>query len=186
MAVKCVVEVSGVAPMLVHNIESMSNKKPENISHADWENDDRCFEAKLYKDGDMLVVPPRVWLGLIKCACQRAAANGVKPKKGRSYTQLAKALVFMDKGMTIAEQRKHLAKEIQYVTIDKKKILRVWPKFDKWSGIVEFMIADESQLSPDALRAILDYGAKFVGLGDYRPQFGRFLIKQFDVVPLDL
>lgn len=59
-----------------------------------------------------------------------------------------------------------------------------WIKSLYWSEDVgvyqpaQIEIHDE-QISPEAIKAVLDYAGNFCGIGDFRPRYGRFLVSSF-------
>ena len=63
------------------------------------------------------------------------------------------------------------------VKIGTARIMRTRPKFDKWSCKVEVDYLDESINEEMITRAITKAGI-LVGVGDWRPKFGRFTIEK--------
>lgn len=59
------------------------------------------------------------------------------------------------------------------VKVASARTLRTRPMFIQWalSGTIQF---DESVLDPDQIERALDIAGRSKGLGDYRPQYGRF------------
>lgn len=57
------------------------------------------------------------------------------------------------------------------------RIMRTRPKFDAWSAVfrVDF---NESLIDKDLLLAAAEYAGNAVGLGDWRPRFGRFTVEE--------
>ncbi len=168
---------TGSVEMLMHNIECMNLEKPSNISHEDWENGEKAFEAKLYrnKTTGALVIPTHVWKGHLIKAAKVAGKHGIKPKgKGATYTELVKALCFIQNDSPIEGT---IEKERRYVTIQRSKVMRVWPRIRDWSGVLSIVTSDPNHMSRDILHTLLDIGGKFVGIGDYRPDFGRYYVE---------
>ena len=54
------------------------------------------------------------------------------------------------------------------------------PRLNAWELSFDFTTRDD-QLSPSTLREILEYGGQCVGIGDYRPRFGRFRVTYYHV-----
>lgn len=58
--------------------------------------------------------------------------------------------------------------------------IRIRPRFDKW--MLEFdILVSEEQIDVETVKKILDYAGYNVGIGDYRPRFGTFMVTQFKV-----
>jgi hypothetical protein len=52
-------------------------------------------------------------------------------------------------------------------------VMRTRPKFPAW-GITFTVAVDDNVVSPDVVKEALDNAGARVGLGDFRPRFGRF------------
>ena len=59
------------------------------------------------------------------------------------------------------------------VKVGQAKLFRYRPRFDEWSVNGALML-NESQLSIDDLQKCFESAGELVGMGDYRPMFGRF------------
>lgn len=62
------------------------------------------------------------------------------------------------------------------VGMQKKRVMRTRPIFDSWS--LEFdMEYDPVTFNADTIEQILEQSGMYVGLGDYRPEFGRYQVE---------
>lgn len=59
------------------------------------------------------------------------------------------------------------------VKIGTQRVMRTRPIFRDWAIEVDGL-AEESQIELDAIRQIADNAGSFIGIGDWRPRFGRF------------
>lgn len=59
------------------------------------------------------------------------------------------------------------------VKVGMKRVMRTRPKFDAWSLTATGML-DTTQLDVQELRTIAERAGKLIGLGDWRPRYGRF------------
>ena len=57
-------------------------------------------------------------------------------------------------------------------------IMRTRPRFDSWSAEFELMVIDEV-LSLNDVRGFIEKAGMLKGILDYRPKFGRFILKEF-------
>ena len=48
---------------------------------------------------------------------------------------------------------------------------------EEWSFDITIISAESNIIDEELLREFLVYGGKFLGFGDYRPEFGRFEVK---------
>ena len=72
--------------------------------------------------------------------------------------------------------------DIRPVVVQRSRILRARPRFDEWE--LEFYIInkDPQILLRDTMRRIVEAAGKWIGLCDYRPEFGLFNVEEFKVV----
>lgn len=62
----------------------------------------------------------------------------------------------------------------------KGRIMRYRPHLPKWSATFDIVILDEDLIDVETLHTILVRAGQTVGVGDYRPRYGRFLISKFE------
>lgn len=61
----------------------------------------------------------------------------------------------------------------------------VWvvrPRFDEWSLDFKIDLLQDERVSPETLRSILEYAGLYVGIGAWRPKFGRFEVIKFEEI----
>ncbi len=70
--------------------------------------------------------------------------------------------------------------DMRTVKVGMSKNVRTRPIFHEW--IVNFTVfLDTNKMEPEEIREIVENAGKYVGLGDYRPRFGRFELTHFKV-----
>lgn len=80
------------------------------------------------------------------------------------------------------------AKEWDYedsrrVVIQRSGITRVRPAMRKgWKATVELMITTPEYISPEFLQGVITKAGLLVGVGDFRPTYGRFGITNFEIL----
>lgn len=129
------------------------------------------WQAGLYLENKAVVIPDTVLLGMITAAAK-------KIKKGPQ----AKSGIFVQGNFPLQHEGpkdlEKLWKDERFrltvkVTVNRNSIMRTRPKFDKWS--LEFPVEiDPSLINESDLTEILNIGGKQIGLGDWRPRYGRF------------
>ena len=67
------------------------------------------------------------------------------------------------------------------VVIQRARITRCRPKFNEWKINFTIEIIDDENLSVSTLKEIMEKAGK-IGIGDYRPRFGRFIVTSFQEV----
>lgn len=59
------------------------------------------------------------------------------------------------------------------VVVQRNRVFRARPRFDAWS-LTATLIVDESLMNPKDVVACYENAGRMIGLGDFRPRFGRF------------
>lgn len=114
-------------------------------------------------------------------------------KRGKSYGDLFKANVFVSPDAlphhaTMPESLdldadKALYLDARPVIVNRARVVRLRPTFKAgWSLSFEITVLDD-QIAVDLLNDVLTLAGKAVGIGDYRPRFGRFLVSHFEKCP---
>jgi len=66
--------------------------------------------------------------------------------------------------------------DVRGVKVGQAKVMRYRPIFRKWSTSATVAFNEEVVSESDVRKAVMDAGA-LIGLGDYRPRFGRFNVE---------
>ena len=181
-----------VAPMLMHNgrtvdpnddfakaIKNISSKKKKveadyaKMAELEW-------HASLYVSEDgQVVLPARV--------LEASFVGGAKKaKQGKN----ASAGMFIERDAVLEYDG---PKDVESLWNDKRfrlavpvrvsmaRVVRTRPKFDKWAADVEVSYMTEVFPRGEVERMITDAGV-FVGVGDWRPRYGRFRVEKVDEV----
>lgn len=183
--------ITGLAPMLMHNerlanplsdetlrLKALTSKRKKTdedvvlISRAE-------FDGGLYIDETGPYIPAHWLLAMIR-------DGGKQFKLGKAVTQ---GVIFRQQEFPLTLPKFNGASTItaddlwnagcydrRMVGNQKARVLRTRPRFDEWSVDVSFVF-DESVFDRRQLQQILEVAGMKVGLGDYRPLFGRFEVK---------
>lgn len=74
------------------------------------------------------------------------------------------------------------ADERRRVVIQRNAVTRERPALRAgWKATVQLMVNLPEYVSPQELNEVLGMAGRLVGVGDFRPSFGRFLITKFAV-----
>lgn len=167
------VTIKGISPLLMHRfpsepIEAIEKKsKEEQAEIACY----RTLEGELYIPG---------------VAVTRALVNGATYSKGKGRASLQKqaaACLFIDKEYLILDSQKYIIDERAVVVpATKGRIMRYRPRFDAW--LVSFELHyDETLLTENQVRQIVDSTGSRVGILDFRPEHkgncGRFVVTEW-------
>ena len=72
-------------------------------------------------------------------------------------------------------------RDVRVMTVQRSKILRTRPRFDKWS-ITFDLSYDETKIDINTIAQSIEYAGSYVGLCDSRPKYGKFaaIIEEID------
>lgn len=69
------------------------------------------------------------------------------------------------------------------VTIQRNGITRCRPALKKgWKAVFDLQVLTPEYISSDLLHQVLTNAGRLIGVGDFRPTFGRFQVTRFEVV----
>lgn len=186
------VSVEGVAPLMQHrfplpNFENMSKGGKVKTGEKDYTQEWREYfyttpEGEIYQpathfDGAMV----------------KAAANyKIQGSRGRTYKDLFKGNVFTSPefilhGIKIPENLdtdadKCLYLDLRPVVIQRARIVRIRPCFKPgWKLDFSIEVLDD-QVPANVLNEVLSMAGRTIGIGDFRPRFGRFMVVRFDIL----
>lgn len=183
---------TGIRPLVMHNglladptnpvvraIKKITSKGSKKLTDADYEERDRLeWHGGLYWDeDDGLIVPSDNIERCIQLGAQKSRL-GKDVQAAVFCTQTHTPLIYdgpRKKEDLFADPKFTLRKG---VAVAKSRVIRVRPMIPTgWILEVEVEF-DETIVNPqNLLQAMTDAGS-LVGLGDWRPKFGRFLVEQ--------
>jgi len=186
------VKWTGIRPLVMHNglmadptnplvrrIKEITSKGSKKLTESDYEERDRLeWDAGLYWDTeDGLIMPSDNIERCIQLGAQKsrigkdvqAAVFCTVPHVKVSYSGPK------DRDKMFADPRFTLRKG---VAVQKARIIRIRPLIPTGWSLAFTVEFDETIVNPKSLlKAMVDAGA-IVGLGDWRPKFGRFLVEE--------
>ncbi len=185
------VKVQGIAPLMQHrfpmpDLATMSKGGRKQTGATDYTQEWRGY---FYQTADGEIYQPA---SHFEGAMTKAAAGfKIQGKRGKSYKDLFQAAVFVtpefilhgvkvpDELSTDGDQPLYL--DMRPVVVQRARVVRIRPTFKPgWELAFEINVIDD-QISPEIVQDILTLAGKTVGIGDYRPKFGRFTVAEFEV-----
>jgi hypothetical protein len=164
------VKIEGIAPLLQHRFAGGDELPPESIMVAGSRDFKEEWESSLYRMEDGTIYQPSDHL---ENSLVKAAGNFQITGKGKkTYKDLIKSAIVIDP-LYIPHLIPKYEIDKRAVRIKTSRVVRQRPIFHKWA--LEFTLTIiEPQLPSNVVKEIMDYAGRFVGIGDYRPKFGRF------------
>ena len=144
------------------------------ISNLEWE------AGAYWEDGIGLYIPAEN----IEATIQNGAKSIKKGKDIEKYCDVLDLYVPLNYYENLTKEElisKPEYRDVRVMTVQRSKILRTRPRFDKWS-ITFKMTYDETKIDLQTLVQSIEYAGNYVGLCDSRPKYGKFvaIIKEVD------
>jgi len=152
-------------------IEAKSKRR---MGNPDYEKE---VEQSLYKLPDGKIYQPATHIegALIKAATGFQIAG----KRKKTYKDLIKGSVFVFPDAIPHKIQKWIPdKRSVVVPATRGRIMRVRPRLDEWELSFTIELRNE-QVPIEVVKQILDTAGNEVGIGDFRPRFGRFIVTEF-------
>jgi len=169
---KVKITIKGTAPLLMHKFnEGEQTKTRGKKVYIDSEE----TEKALYKD-EQGIYAPNTWIK----AMLVHASKDFKIKGSKNYSNAVKGGILIE-----TEKIRGNLNEIKYetfkcpVVVQRARIMRCRPLFREWELGFEVSIIDP-QISPELLKEFFMSGGMYSGLGDSRPEYGRFEVTSFE------
>lgn len=172
--VKIEVKVKGVAPLLMNKFNpptEVESKRGKKVYVAEDE-----AKRKEYRNEDGKLYLPNTHF---KASMVKASAD-FKMTGRKTYKDYVKAGVFVETEQIVLDQQEYII-HAEPVVIQRSRVMSWRPKFKEWSCSFVIEIVDE-MINQSTLREILSMAGKYKGVGDYRPEYGRFTIADWKVV----
>lgn len=181
------IKIKGVCPLIMHNgqladrkceyVKEMKkiNAKKKNRTEEDFDRLERLeWEGGLWLHEGAPCLPPD---SIHACVIEGAR----KTKSGKKAT----AGVWCDEPARLAydgpKKLDELYADPRFVDsrgckVQRARIMRTRPIFRQWGATIE-LTYDPKQVDEDDLREWVATAGAEVGMGDYRPRFGRFVVE---------
>ncbi|MDE2103573.1 MAG: hypothetical protein KGL39_40410 [Patescibacteria group bacterium] len=176
-------KIEGTAAMLFHRWSCEAVEEKANAAKGSKSKKTDNIESYMYRDekGDLAIPSEYLRQAIIHAA--KFKQDPRSPRK--SAMDLFKAGI-----ATIGELCSLGVKEPDYLdrrraVIQKNAITRIRPAMlPGWKCEVSFQILLPEYISPQLMNDTLQYAGRIVGIGDFRPSFGRFQVTGFKVIEL--
>ena len=185
------VEIQGIAPLLQHKfpipeLSALSKGGKKSTGAIDYTQEWRDY---FYATPEGHIYQPAAH---IEAAMAKSATNfKIAGKRGKTYKELFQSSVFVQPdyilhGMDVPDgldefSSKPLYLDVRSVVVNRARVVRIRPAFGPgWKLAFEIQVLD-NEIQPELLNDVLVYAGRMVGIGDFRPRFGRFLVVLFAV-----
>ena len=175
------VTIEGVAAISFHrwSVESVEAKSAAAKGSKAKKTDD--VESYLYRDaaGDIAIPGEYLRQAIIAAAAYRQDPRS--PRKSAKDLYKAAIISLTDLASTGSKEPDFLDR--RRVCVMRAAVTRVRPALNAgWSAAFQLMIQTPEYISPQTLNAVIADAGRLVGVGDFRPSYGRFVVTSFTVL----
>jgi hypothetical protein len=186
------VKVKGVSPLLHHRFPipdyaDLGKGGTKSTGAKDYRME---WKQSLYVTESHQIYQPSTHFEL--AMVKAGASFKVAGKRGKSYKDLISANVVIDPERILfnieepeeldTDADKALYLDLRPVVIQRARVVRVRPAFKPGWELNFIINVIDDELPSGILQDVLVLAGKAVGIGDFRPKFGRFAVSQFEVL----
>ena len=176
----CDVSVTGAADLLLHrwNNEAVAQKAAARKGSAQKKSDD--LESYVYRDTDGKLAVPGEYLRMAMVNAAKFRQDPRSPRK--SAMDLFKAGIVSLTPLASLHVKTWDYEDARRVVVQRSGITRVRPGLRVgWRLEFVFMIVLPEYIDAAFFREVLGMAGRLIGLGDFRPTYGRFDVTGFKV-----
>lgn len=174
------VEIEGVADMLFHrwNPEAVDAKAGAAKGSKAKKTDD--IESYVYRDDDGMLCVPGEYLRQAIIGAAKFRQDPRSPRK--SAMDLFKAGVVSLTILAPLGTAKWDYEDRRRVVVQRSGVNRTRPAMKQgWRAEFDLQVNLPEYISPAMLNEVIASAGRLIGLGDFRPTYGRFAITKFEV-----
>ncbi len=172
--VKISVKVKGVSPLIMNRffIEEKKTTRKKKVYIPKDE-----AERKTYRTEEGKLYLPSTHFK----ACMVKAGTDFVMKGKKTYKEYIKAGIIIEPTEIVLDQQEYEIHE-EPVVIQRSRVMSWRPKIKEWTCGFIIDIIDDEMINQSTLKEILESAGKYKGVGDHRPEFGRFEVVEFKVI----
>jgi len=170
-------KITGIAPILFNAwTQGARDKLDAGSTGGKMSIEERVGEAhqKVYRNGDGLVLPAQ---NLESCLVTGARKGGLKRGRAGLAPYLEATVFCEERYLPFGVKEPDGIHEVMGVRGGSACIIRR-PIINKWELAGVFLIADD-RMDPGQIHSALGEAGLLVGLCDWRPKYGRFIVSEF-------
>lgn len=173
------VAIQGVADILFHrwNVEAVAEKAAASKGSKAKKTDN--IESYVYRDDSGALCLPGEYLRQAVIHAAKFRQDPRSPRK--SAMDLFKAGVIALTALAPLGATEWDYEHKCRVQVQRAGVTRVRPAMKAgWRATVQLLINTPEYIAPDTLHEVLNQAGRLVGVGDFRPTYGRFLVTSFE------
>lgn len=165
------VEVKGIAPLLMNKFNNNETSSGRGKKKYDPQEE---AERKAYRTNKGELYLPNTHF---KAAMVKAGAD-IKMSGRKTCKDFVKAGLFIKENEIVLDIQEYTIHE-EPVVIQRARVMSWRPRLDEWSCKFTIELIDTDYLNGSLVKQILENAGLYKGVGDHRPEYGRFEVVTF-------
>lgn len=167
------VKVKGVAPLVMHkfNLESEDDSRRGKKNYVPEEEAEKA--AYRNQQGQLILPTNHFKASMVK------AATDFKISGKKTAKEFVKSGILMSETETVLDPQEYEVFTCP-VVVNRSRIPRSRPMIRDWTCEFTLEIIDDLYLDKNLIKEILETAGKYKGVGDNRPEYGRFEVVEFE------
>lgn len=179
------ITIEGTSPILFHRWSCEAVEAKAAAAKGSKVKKEDHWESYLYRNDAGEIAIPGEYLrqSIIEAAKYRQDPRS--PRKCAKDLYKSALIGLTDLASTGATEPDYL--DQRRVCIQRAAVTRVRPALNAgWSATFQLMIQVPEYISPQTLNAVTADAGRLVGVGDFRPSYGRFVVSGFKILDEDV
>lgn len=170
--------VKGMAPLLFNRFPDEDNPEGKSKKKKAVESKDVQVEKSLYRTKDgKIYQPAEHFVGAMIKAGVQFKLDGKK-----TYKDVVKGGVFVEPLQIIHESQEYDKDwRVTVIPSTRGRVMKGRARMDNWQLKFDVVCIDD-RATPKDIKEILEYAGAYIGVGDYRPRYGRFEVVSMEEV----
>ena len=177
----CEVEVTGTSDMLFHrwNVESIAVQTKAAKGSKVRRSDD--LESYVYRNNEGMICVPGEYLRQAIIHASKYRQDPRSPRK--SMFEMSKAAVIALTPLASVGKDTWDYEDRRRVMVQRNGVTRTRPAFlSGWQTTFQLLVNLPEYIPPTLLQELLLDAGRLIGLGGFRPTYGRFVVSRFEVL----
>lgn len=179
------VSIVGTAPMLFHRWSCDAVEEKAKAAKGSKAKKTDNTESYVYRNDDGELCLPGEYLRQAVIMAAKFRQDPRSPRKSAMDLFKAGVVSLTDLAPLGAKAWDYLDR--RRVVVQRNAVTRERPAMrEGWKATIDLSVLTPEYITPDLLSDVLTNAGRLVGVGDFRPTFGRFRVEKFETVRFDL
>lgn len=184
---QALVTVEGVAHLICHKFDCDEVEAKAAASKGSKTKKTDNLESYVYRvpGTNECGIPGKNVKAMLTSKKNGAAKSFSDPRsKMKSAAEMMQASIFVEPEVASLGKKTWDFVDRSHMNVQNRGIVRLRPGFTKgWHLSFIVNVVQPALVPPEFLRQVIDHAGNFCGLGDSRPDYGRFVVVEYEVNP---